>query len=530
MKIWISRFLFCITWLTVLPSILRAGPFVAYSLEEAERRMKSSKDISSELTGIGGITQLAGMVYDADNGDLIIIGQANKGTENITLDDFVVALRSVLLHEEYPLVSIDRTEDTPKTGKQKVRFQGKIENTQFGMDMLEADIVLKKISLGLLTSESWGGQSYFSMSLDQLKKVMVDSSNSLALAKMEDAEYYFSKSATQFQQTLADSSPVLQPSDTGLVKSQQALVDYFRIGSRFWFCPLNPSLATREAVFAIQELGVVCSTEVLYAFMEGKPEDGLSGTRDEVGDGFAGQVTINFGEIRKAYPEIGRVKTLNDLVALARGIEGLESKPNLDYWLNDCKVKHVFTDTTFDLIVGILNVMGLDLSQNQLNIRPLILEISGGIELNPFVGRLKAGDVTALREAVLKSKPKGEHVLTWQVPLEGWEIPGAGEYYDIPKEDSTRSQQKAGFSLDVKVVTTGTPKYNTEELLMHHLLPPTVDMPNFKVNGVYINPLPKSEGKERSGLWDNFLKNVLMSRPSQDTLFWEIKKIPETEE
>jgi hypothetical protein len=231
-------------------------------------------------------------------------------------------------------------------------------------------------------------------------------------------------------------------------------------------------------------------------------------------------MNTSFGELRKSYSEIGRVKTLFDLVTLAKGIKDLQTKSDLHYWLNDYKAKYVFTDTTFDLIMGVLDVIGLDYGQDPAPVRPLILEISGGIELNPFIARLKDGDVTAFRDAVLNSKPKRKNVLTWPVPLEGWEIPGAGKYYNIPKEDSSRLRQKAGFSLDVKVITTGTSKYNTEELLIPHLVPPP--------KGVKIAPHP--EGEKRSGLWESVLKNVLMSRPSQDTLFWEIKKIPETEE
>jgi len=524
MKVRIYRFLFFIVLLGIFfPSSLRAGSFVAYSLREAERRMKSPEEKSAELTEIGGVTQIAGMVYDERDKDMIIVGQVNKGNAKITLDDFVVAMRSVLLHNEYPLVSIDRTEDTPKTSKQIVRFKGKVENTQFGKDMLVADIILKKLSLGLLPSEPYCIQSYFSMSLDQVKRALAESLNVLPLVKVEDTKYFFSIPTVQLQQAILDSFGGLEPSESGQVKGQQVLADYFRIASRFWFFPLNPSLAVREGVFVIQNLDIGVETEVLYAIIDGKPENDLSKIRDEIGDKFSTQMVANFGKIRKAYLELGNIKTLLDLVALAKGIKELRANPDLSYWLNNYKVEYVFTDTTCDLIVGICKIKGPDGRQQ-------FLEISGGIELNPNVLWLKAGDVTVLKEAVLNAKPKKPNVLTWQVPLEGWEIPGAGKYYDIPKEDSSRLQQKAGFSLDVKVVTTGTSQYNTEELLMHHLNPPAGNMPNFKINGVYIAPVPKTEGREQTGLWENFLKNVLMSRPSQDTLFWEIKKIPETEE
>jgi hypothetical protein len=47
---------------------------------------------------------------------------------------------------------MDPTEKTKKTGMLNVRFEGGIEDTQFGVDLLEADYRLKRITMGLLAS------------------------------------------------------------------------------------------------------------------------------------------------------------------------------------------------------------------------------------------------------------------------------------------------------------------------------------------------------------------------------------------
>lgn len=107
-------------WLIALLLLVRApvaaagGPFVAYSLKVAESRLHQGGKKEGPLMNLGGITALAGLVYDSQNKDLIVVGRANPGQDEINLDDLVVALRSVMVLDEFPLVSIDRTPETKK--------------------------------------------------------------------------------------------------------------------------------------------------------------------------------------------------------------------------------------------------------------------------------------------------------------------------------------------------------------------------------------------------------------------------------
>ena len=103
--------------------LAEAKQFVGYSLKQAEKRIKSGR-INREVIYLGGITRPLAIVYDEEKKDLILVGEVTNGDQKISLDDFVVAMRAILKYKTPPLVSIDRTNETAKTGKQIVRFEG----------------------------------------------------------------------------------------------------------------------------------------------------------------------------------------------------------------------------------------------------------------------------------------------------------------------------------------------------------------------------------------------------------------------
>lgn len=492
--------------------------FVAYSLREAECRLTGGARRTKELTELGGITRLAGMVFDARDNDLILVGQKQRDADKITLDDFAVALRSVLALREYPLVSLDRTESTAMSGQLGVRFQGGVEDTKFGKDMLEADILLKKLSLGLVPSKSYGVSPYLSLCLDHLQQKYAGAPQTGALPVNEKTRYYYALSHDQLQDSILHSCTGTLGLGVASHGSPQTLADGTRIGSRFWLYPLNPSLAVRDGVAAIQEVGVTCLTEVLYAVIDGKQEPDLTQVRDEIGDEFAGQVSASFWRAAQDHREFRRVKTLFDLVALAKGIDLLTPKPDLNYWLTAYQPGHVPSTRSYGMITSISRTAG---PSGQLE----FLEVSGGIELDPIVLRLRAGDVTALREAVLRSKPTGGHPLAWQVPLEGWRIPGADPISGDKDEASGRGSANGGFFLDVKLLSIGSAAYNTEAMVSGKHRPMLVGMPAFRGAGVSVSPQPVKVDRRQTGLWGK----VLLSRPSDNSLYWDYE-IPRKED
>ena len=214
-----------------------AESYVAYSLGQAEIELAKDAAITSDLLRIGGMTRPLGVVCDEARGDLILVGQISKGEQPVTLDDFVVPLRAVLRHGAVPMVSIDMTPQAERTGKQAVRFEGRIENTAFGRDLLLADIVLKKLGLGIL-------------------------------AVTEAVDSYFAMRADSWQTTGAAAG----------------------VQSRFWFLPSKESfVAVRNGVAVVNKLELNVGVEVVFAeasqLSTTTPE--AASRNDEIGNRFA---------------------------------------------------------------------------------------------------------------------------------------------------------------------------------------------------------------------------------------------------
>ena len=108
--------------------------YVAYSLREAIFQTRNGLS-SDNLLKLGSITRVAGMVYDREGRDVILVGIADGTLPSATFDDFVVALRARLLHNSWPLVSIDPVPEPDESKNQMVRFDGQIANTAFGKSL-----------------------------------------------------------------------------------------------------------------------------------------------------------------------------------------------------------------------------------------------------------------------------------------------------------------------------------------------------------------------------------------------------------
>lgn len=448
MKSHLMTVVLCLTVLGIANEA-QAGAFVAFSLRAAEHQLQGGLTAEEQLRRLGGITHLAGMVFDNANSDLIIVGQAVKGATAIDLDDLVTAMRAVLLHKAAPLVSIDRTEETRSTNWQKVRFEGGIEHTRLGLDMLEADVVLKKLALGLLPGSIWGVQSYAGMTA--------------------------------------------QEAESGRLKDN--------ITSRFWFTNRSPNLACRRGVFAILALDIGVETEVLSAEVNGKGVDDVRNMRDPVGDRFASQFVLHFQDISIQHSALLRAKAILALVSLASGIDCIEGTPNLDYWLFKYPIRHVDTPIQYPLLAV----------DKEIGRRGMSLHVTGGLELNPIVLRLQSGEVGALKEAVLKSRPD-PNSLVWTPPLEGWTIPGTED--QVLGTKSGKASKREGFTVDRVLIQSSMPVRNLSASFYNYpIIPhkPSLPMPTVvdrlprqhispNVGGVMLSGIAGISGSDRAQL------------------------------
>lgn len=410
--------------LNFFPEVLKSGTFIAYSLKAAEQKVKQSDQISGELDSLGGITRPFCVVYDYNYKDLILVGQVQAKEQKLQLDDFIVALRSIFNFKTWPKVSIDKTETSNETQKQIVRFVGGIENTSFGNDLLQADIILKKIGLGEIDLSIWGVKSYFDL-----------------------YENYWKETGNEND-----------------------------VQSRFWFKTDDPVFADREGVAVINKIGIVVDVQTLAAV------DASADKNDPIGHIFARSITENYDEISNYYPEINRLNTLFRLVGLCAAVKMLEEKyksfaVDLDFWLNEYKIKQIETLQKYPLLKREANI------ESNGKIRNMLLD--GGIELKALLSDVRDGSTTALREIILKCRPNAT-VVTWKLPIQGWEVPGyegvSGNKYDkFESIENKELENKIGCSLSLQISPTSVKNPVTASNQSHFSLFPKA-MPQVSSN------------------------------------------------
>lgn len=98
---------------------------------------------------LDGLGQLEGVALDANN-NLILIGKGGTdiGLPPLRLDDVVTIFRSVYLHGEGPMVTIDPNPEKPEESAMIIRHGKATEQTYVGWVLYQADRLMKGYSLG----------------------------------------------------------------------------------------------------------------------------------------------------------------------------------------------------------------------------------------------------------------------------------------------------------------------------------------------------------------------------------------------
>jgi hypothetical protein len=338
-----------VTWLCAPP--IEGNGYVAYSLNAAKHMLTEKENPPSDLFLLGGITRPVAIVYDEERQDLILVGERSEG-QPVSLDDFVVALRALMKVGEEPLVSIE-LDDRSQT--QSVEFKGGIEDTTFGRDLLEADVVLKKLALGILSAGIWGIRSYFDLSAEDWQK-------------------------------------------TGHPKP---------VTSKFWFLP-NKQISivdVKRGVGVVKGFSLIVKTQNISSASET--------SSDEFAEEFALAVSAHLSEIMLYYPQLARLDPLFRMTALAETVQVWEKKfqlhiPNLDFWKDTYPIKRVPTPRTYPVI----NRKAERYTEERIK----EMRIQGGIQLKALILNLKDGSPFALKEIVIKTRPEG-NPLTWELPI-----------------------------------------------------------------------------------------------------------------
>jgi hypothetical protein len=305
----------------LLWSDARAGEprrFIALSLREAERLVVAGGDVSRVST-LAGITDVIGFALDPRR-DVILVGIAEPNRAALSLDSLVAAMRAVIRYKQQPLVSIDPPADPLRPDMQPVRFEGNLEDSQLGFDLLQADIALKKLALGQWRADVWGVKSYLALSLDH-------------------------------------------------VRTHQQVPP---VRSRFWIRAgdVPVSGGERQGALIVHNVQLIVETGVL----------GNSETADDpVGRQFAEHVVDAFPDLVLQSPVLGKVPPILRMVTLVQGLARTSAATQLAYWLDRYQPGRVRTDRQLRLeTVSQQSTMGtLELSGG-IALSPTLVRLNAG--------------------------------------------------------------------------------------------------------------------------------------------------------
>lgn len=386
--------------------------YIAFSLRETQAILKNKNaSIDSSVLNLAGITRLAGMVIDRKNKDIILIGKKSSKLPEVTLDDFVTALRARLIHDELPMVSIDPVPNSAQTGMQQVRFAGHLDQTSFGYQFLTSDILLKKYSLGI-EEQTNGITSYGNLLLQ----------DELANLKQQNIE----TKAIRW----------VNPDSIGAFKGR-GLNSEKVSQSRFWFNYKNPcQVRIRGDVFCIMALDIIIERELTIA---GKKQDDKPGSTNKKlpDEQFSELFTDGFYTLSDRYPILKKLKALFDMTAIAEGLKNTKDLPDINFLLKEYPVKVVNTQKEFPLIKKCAVIERNDGKTN-------LVQLSGGIETSVEMQWLNGGDVSYLEKAVLDSRPD-VNSLFWRLPLDDWKMPNSKGL--TQKKLTSNENDKSGCSV-----------------------------------------------------------------------------------
>lgn len=331
---------------TISSTVAVAEQYVAFSLRVAKDRILANSEWrleQPELLYLGGINAIQGALYDERTEDVVVFGRAIDGRAPLTLDDLVVAMRARLYYRQWPLVSID---DPPEGwGKEverlPVRWEGGIENTDFGDAMLAADYLLKQISLGIVPAG------------DVLVRIP------------------WHRQVDEFER--GELGP--------------------RHKSRLWFYPVPGRKRVKERVVDFVAPRLHVYTEILQLYGEDN-ETTVSGTQIPELRDFTSDISSAFSALAAHHVPFNRLRGLMELVMLAELVGDVGGAPLLDWWIQSFPRAIVETDSHVKM-----------LERSHRGLQGGGVDVRGGVHLVALALRAAGGELEAIRDAILKCRP-----------------------------------------------------------------------------------------------------------------------------
>lgn len=311
------------------------------------------------------ITQIRGIIFD-DSGDIIVLGieESGDGVVNIVPDDIILAMRSMLISDEPPGMSIDPrlTKDGTDMGPvQDVVYFGGIKNTRPGLFAFYCDYWMKQLAAGKINVPLEKFSRY--------SDLVIDNQKILSVGK----------------------------------------------GNRFWFYPKESqfTISPDYEIMLLQKSGVEVLTEEQHFIFEKKLFKDLYSSKkiDPFAKKFTDQFTTRYGELSSVYPDLARLKNFFALCELFKWAEKRGIQLRLwKYLLYECNPVQVHTPSKADTVKVMLFSLGT---------RALFLVggVQGEIRLpaKPIID--KSGKLVTLRKTIYISRPSSDAIY-WEYSSE----------------------------------------------------------------------------------------------------------------
>jgi hypothetical protein len=183
--------------------------------------------------------------------------------------------------------------------------------------------------------------------------------------------------------------------------------------ARFWFFVREPYDAWCKPNLAEPEMFCIKSLNICLNY---ESPGGTSAT-NAAAAAYCRDWSTHFDAMCAAEPALKRLKLIFDLTAVADAIKHVKKPVWLDFLLDGYAVASVPTERTWKLEERFCKVGRNDGKTH-------LVRLSGGIDFKTEMEFLRMGDVMALRDIVIRSRPSKD-VVSWQLPLQDWVMPNA---------------------------------------------------------------------------------------------------------
>lgn len=363
----------------LLPVPLRAqdaagsSTLAAFSLTAARNAILSEGGaLSEEVRSVGYITRVWAVLIDY-SGDVVIVGERDPSIPGIQLDDVVVALRTMekIAGDENPGVSIEPVTPGKYSPHQVVKYFGGIENTHYGMVVLEADLLLKLASLGFVLTGVEGFPSEWDLDVENEKAGRL-----LAPWEISAGTSWF------FPQKI-----------NMIHKDDMAVVTSVKMQVR---TKLEAEVDAPEKYLSIDD-----TTEMLE-YLDEWPEAATVV--------YARLFTQHFSDIAERHHVLVQLENLLALSGLFAEVLDGKELDSLRYWMEDYEVQHVDTPKEVPTISRGVNGLAYGTSVNG-GVRAIYSAKDG------WTDAVLSKSPKYLKEAVLGSRPLPD-AISWLIPLE----------------------------------------------------------------------------------------------------------------